>query len=257
VATKERSPNYPQIGLTDAVDLIKKFYDAEGRTLVDNETAAKALGYGGLSGRSRLKLAALKQYGLLQGREDSISISPLGLRIIHPDDEDDYASALREAARAPAIFLALLDTHLVASENAIVAYLVKNKSFTSDGAKQVAKSFKDAVALAKLTTGTHTDEERPPENGGRKDAGMQPTTEKRLAPTSPPSAPPLGAVQRTFTTGNEAMDAAITITSHAGEITGEDIAFLREYLDFLERSWARRKPRPANLTDLSDKDAES
>src|SRR5437660_996173 len=120
MANKERSPNYPQIGVAEAIDLARKFFAAEGRTAVDQETAAKAMGYTTMSGASRTKVGALKQYNLLQGRGDTISITALGLRIIHPDDGADYASAVREAAGSPDVFASLLETHAEASENAIV-----------------------------------------------------------------------------------------------------------------------------------------
>ena len=69
---------------------------------------------------------------------------------------------------------------------------------------------------------------------------MQPQTQK-VQPFVPPPPPPPGAVQRLFTTGTDTMDAEIRITSHAGEITGDDIAFLKDYLSFLEKGWSRRK----------------
>lgn len=81
------------------------------------------------------------------------------------------------------------------------------------------------------------------DGSGAKDAGMQ--IQDRSKQNLPPPPLPVGAVERMFTTGTDTMDAEIRITSHAGEITGDDIAFLKEYLSFLEKSWARRKPAVA------------
>ena len=68
-----------------------------------------------------------------------------------------------------------------------------------------------------------------------------------------PSPPPPGIIQRTFTTGNETIDATITISSRSGEISGDDVEFLKDYLDFLAKGW-RRKVRPASLTDFTSQD---
>jgi hypothetical protein len=242
----ERSPNYPAIPLREAVELIQKFFQAEGKTAVDGDTVAKAFGYGSANGTSRTKIGALKQYGLLQGRLNQISITPLGLRICHPESDEEYLAALREAARNPDVLAALIETHLAASETAVISHLIKARNFTSDGARLLARSFKDTVSLAKLDSETYIPPVSRDENGGRKDAGM-PTQTTQQHPIqhqgSPPPLPPnsTGTTQRTFTTGTDTMDATITITSHAGAISREDIDFLKDYLDFLGKSWSRPK----------------
>jgi hypothetical protein len=237
----DRSPNYPAIPLREAVELVQRFFQAEGKTTVDGETVAKAFGYGSANGTSRTKLGALKQYGLMQGRMDRIAITPLGIRICHPESDDEYLEALREAARNSEVLASLIETHLAASENAVVSHLIKSRSFTPEGARLLARSFKDTVSLAKLDSEAYILAVSRDETGGRKDAGMQtPAPQQQPQRQGPPPSPlPPGAAQRTFTTGTDTMDASITITSHTGTISQEDIEFLKNYLDFLEKGWSR------------------
>jgi hypothetical protein len=58
-SAKERSPNYPSIGLPSAIDLARKLWNAEKRTAVPPEIAARALGYNSLSGASRAALGGV------------------------------------------------------------------------------------------------------------------------------------------------------------------------------------------------------
>jgi len=124
------------------VELVQKFFQAEGKTAVDGDTVAKALGYGSANGNSRTKLGALKQYGLMQGRTDQVSITPLGIRVCHPESDEEYLEALREAARKPEVLSALMETHLAASENAVMSHLIKARGFTAEGARLLARSLR-------------------------------------------------------------------------------------------------------------------
>lgn len=254
----ERSPNYPTIPLGEAVDLVKKFYEAEGRTSVDNESAAKAIGHTVVSGTSRTKISALKHYNLLQGRGDKISITSLGLRVVHPDDESDYANALKEAARSPLIFSALLESHTEASDNAIVAFLVKTKNFTNEGARQVAKSFRDTISFAKLAAGTHTPDERRSDDGGGKDAGMQTQTQQQDQPVFGDGVLMLSVPYR-------GVSLNVRVEVKGQGLTRDHVAKVRKYLELAEEDLSqgpdqdRPSPgralityRPANPDDPSE-----
>ena len=57
-----RSPNYPAHGLKESIGFVKLLYDREKRTVISGEDVAKALGYSGLSGNARSKMASLKKF---------------------------------------------------------------------------------------------------------------------------------------------------------------------------------------------------
>lgn len=239
MATRHRSPNYPSAGLGEAVKLLKKFYAEAKRTPVDELGAARAIGYGTLNGVSRTKLSILKKYGLFEEIDGKYRVSDRGLRIVVTSGPDDELAALREAALAPDLFREVHASHADASSSILISYLMRDKAFTEDGARSFDAAYRDTVKVAKLDDPAYislgekpTPEEKPP------------MTNQQMQQNPPPPTPPrTGALQRSFTTGTDTMDAVITITSHAGEITGEDIAFLKDYLEFMERSWSRRKPQ--------------
>ncbi|MFY9559058.1 MAG: hypothetical protein WAQ52_02380 [Terriglobales bacterium] len=148
---KERSPNYPAIGLSVAVDATKTLYDKEKRTAVPAVVAAKALGYKSLSGPARVKISSLKKYGLLAGDERSgLRVSDLALRILFPADSSDAESARTEAAFAVELFKTLHQNFSEASDDAIQSYLITRLKFGQVGAKQVLAAFRDTMAYAQL-----------------------------------------------------------------------------------------------------------
>jgi hypothetical protein len=148
---KERSPNYPAVGLSAAVEATKTLYDKEKRTAVPGVIAAKALGYKSLSGPARVKISSLKKYGLLAGDERSgLRVSDLALRILFPADHDDEDTARRQAALGVELFKTLHENFSEASDDAIYSYLITRLKFGTVGAKQVLAAFRDTMEYAQL-----------------------------------------------------------------------------------------------------------
>jgi hypothetical protein len=174
----ERSPNYPAIGLSDAITAIKTLYSKEKRTAVAGIVAVKALGYRSLSGPARVKLAALKKFGLLEGDEkNGLRVSELGMRILFPASGDDEDSSRREAALKPELFRSLYDSFAEGSDDALRSHLITRLHFAPTGAKQVIAAFRDTISFANLQKGdynasdmsdkteTRTQTERPAPSG--------------------------------------------------------------------------------------------
>jgi hypothetical protein len=148
---KERSPNYPAIGLSDAVASIKTLYAKEKRTPVPGLVAAKAIGYGSLSGPARVKLAALKKYGLLEGDESKgLRVSDLGMRILFPPSVEEEDSSRKEAALKPELFRSLYENFADGSDDALRSYLITRLQFGATGARQVIAAFRDTISFANL-----------------------------------------------------------------------------------------------------------
>jgi hypothetical protein len=148
--TKMRSPNYPAYGLDEVVDRLKRFWGKEQGTSVSADVAAKAIGYIGLSGPARTYLAAMKKFGLLNEDNYGMRISPLGLRILHPESPEEQIKAIQEAALKPELFRELAETHTKASDDALKSYLINKLKFSGVGAKILTRSFKDTIGFAKL-----------------------------------------------------------------------------------------------------------
>lgn len=149
--TKQRSPNYPSIGLVKALEQIRTLHKKEGRTLIGAEVAAKDMGYKSLSGPARSAIAALRQYGLIEQQKGGVKVSDRGLTIaVRSPGTPEYEQAVREAALEPDIIAQLMETHSTASDEALRHHLLRDRHFTMDGASKFAEVFREALSLAKL-----------------------------------------------------------------------------------------------------------
>lgn len=109
MATKARSPNYPQISLPKAVDLAAKLYEAAHTHKASAAAVVSALGYSGLNGKSLGVISALKKYGLLESVGDNeFKVSKDALTIlVDPMTSVDRAKAIVRAAFRPSLFAEL------------------------------------------------------------------------------------------------------------------------------------------------------
>lgn len=236
MGAKMRSPNYPAMGLSQAVTLLGKLYQAEKRTPVGHETAATALGFKSLSGPARVAIAALRQYGLVdKAGKGAIRVSDLGVRVLHGNPEDKRA-ALQQAGTHPPLYKELARDHADASENAIASYLITKKEFHPDGARRAAKSFRATVKLAKEEasgyTGDNGDEE--PEDMSGTDAGQFSGGDQVGKGSTPLSTTP-GVFSMTvpFAKGSIAVQVRVTGDS----LKPAHLARVRRYLELAEQDW--------------------
>jgi hypothetical protein len=149
---KIKSPNYPAIGLSESINLIRKLWDKEKKTAVTPEVAVTAIGYVTLNGPARTKLSALKKYGLVIDDRHGVRVSDLAMRILHNQEGSEYyKKAVLEAALKPEIFAPLFQSFADASDDALKSHLMVNMEFSEIGAKNFIASFRDTLALAKLS----------------------------------------------------------------------------------------------------------
>jgi hypothetical protein len=137
----KRSPSYPRIDLDRAVELAKKVYDSTFESSVDTETLYELMGYRGKSGPSASALSALKQYKLVEGRDQALRIAPLALRILHPANEQEKADALAEAVFAPQLYneIRVQFSGKLPSDQVLKSYLVRTHSFNPNGADELIR----------------------------------------------------------------------------------------------------------------------
>ena len=154
---RHRSPNYPAVGLSKAVEDARSLWNNEKRSAVAPKVAAKAWNYTSYSGPARSRLSALKKYGFLDDSENGVRLTERGITVsVHKPDDREYLNALRKAALQPALFQELTQTHLDASDDAITTYLITKQHFSPEGAKQATKAFKDTISVAKLQDSLYT-----------------------------------------------------------------------------------------------------
>lgn len=125
---RQRSPSYPSLSLEQAIDLVAKIHKANRTNVISRETAAKDMGYAGLTGRSLTVLGSLAQYGLVEkaGKGD-IKVTRRAVEILHPIEEAHRSEAIVEAAQTPALFRMLHERFPegVPSENALRSFLIQ------------------------------------------------------------------------------------------------------------------------------------
>jgi len=126
---RQRSPSYPSLTLEQSIDMAAKIHKANRTNVISRETAARDMGYAGLTGRSLTVIASLAQYGLIEkaGKGD-VRVARRAVEILHPVEDGHRVEAIIEAAHAPAFFRSLRErfTDGVPSENALRSFMVQN-----------------------------------------------------------------------------------------------------------------------------------
>lgn len=145
-----RSPNFPIMGLPEALTKIATIFEREHQMPASREAIAAHLGYSGLNGTSLKVLSALGKYELLEEVADSqYKVSDLAMDILH-GSESERAAAIREAAKGPVLFNRLDENFGGGkpSEVNLKGFLLRN-GFSQSAVPEVIDSYyatKDLVA---------------------------------------------------------------------------------------------------------------
>jgi hypothetical protein len=151
-----RSPSYPQLSLPKAIDLVRLVYAGAHKSAIDSKTVMQLMNYSPGSGRALAVVGALKQYGLLEGRDESIRVTQLALSILEPLNENEKIQSLMDAATKPDLF-ADLDREFgdsIPSEAVIRSIAIRKHGFTNSGADNVVKSYLETMRFIKNTEST-------------------------------------------------------------------------------------------------------
>lgn len=153
-----RSPGYPGVSLSKAIDIVDKLFCRVRNNTVDREAAVKDLGYSGLTGQSQKILSDLAHFNLVEkSGKGGIRVTELAARILHPHNSKERAVALREAAYSPELFAQFKanwpDGHV--SENALRAWLMRS-GFSSVAIHPVIRSFMETYAFLQQENATES-----------------------------------------------------------------------------------------------------
>jgi hypothetical protein len=245
--------------LNEAIESARALWKREKRTPVSDEVAARAFGYSSLSGRARTKLAALRQFGLVESAGKGTAVSPLALEILHnPTDSDAYLQAVRQAALKPALFRELFATHADASNEALRSVLLVSKKFSEEGADTAIKSFRDTLAVAKLpdaafaapeawgNTEIESNEPNPSAGWGlpSQAATIRPGLQQRA-----PLPVDFAAVVLSFTLPYGDTTLHVRIEAKGQPLKREHVAKIRKYLELAEDDLPSLASSPGRSTD--------
>lgn len=153
-----RSPNYPLVNLSVAVEAAQVLFDHDKRHPVPILIAHDRWKYKRGSSAANQCTAALKSYGLIdiQGKGDGrkLAVTEAGERIVR--DAPDRAERLQKAALSPSIHAELWSLYRekgLPSDDVIEAYLVWDREgacFNDDIVGGVIRRFRETIAFANV-----------------------------------------------------------------------------------------------------------
>lgn len=147
-----RSPGYPNDGLQEAVDNARRIFQGDHRNPVTRETAARHLGYAGVTGTSDRAISAMMHFGLLaRHSKGEIKVSDLAMEILFPPDDESYLKAIRRAADSPDLFARIKEKFPEAppSEMSLRNYLTR-EGFNSSAVGPAIKSYLDTQQFVRI-----------------------------------------------------------------------------------------------------------
>ena len=155
---RDRSPSYPAIPLSVAVDKVRELYRHEKAYLTPIDTVFEHWNYRPRSGSGAVAVAAALKFGLVEddgsGPNRRVKVSELGLRIVRDTREvsPERERLLREAALLPALHRELWEKYggSLPSDANLKHALKFEYGFTDVGAGEFAREFRATITFAGL-----------------------------------------------------------------------------------------------------------
>jgi len=189
---RTRSPNYPSVSLRQAIGFVAELHKKNRTNVIDRESAARDIGYSGLTGRSIKLLGAMAQFGLVaRAGKGDLKVTQTAVDILHGLDEDTKIAALRKAGAAPTLFKEIYDRFPdgIPSENVIRSYLVQ-KGYGDAALAPAIKSFTETNHFLEEVTASESHREEEQDDLDSMDQEVENERHDRRAPPPPP--PPAG-----------------------------------------------------------------
>lgn len=154
---RQRSPNYPAVGLREAVDRVKKLFATSGRAGAPPKLAAVHIGFKAAHGQAMSVLAALKRFGLVSESSGRVAPSHAAIEILQlPEGDIRRQAALSEAALSPPLYRELVEQHRqtgLPSRDVLEAELVTYKKFNPSAVSGLVTDFLDTLEYAGISLG--------------------------------------------------------------------------------------------------------
>ncbi|MDI3253954.1 MAG: hypothetical protein QJR10_04075 [Bacillota bacterium] len=154
---RQRSPNYPAVGLREAVERVRKLIQADGKAGAPPDIVAKHIGYSSAHGQAMSVVAALKKFGLVAEAGGRLAPTQIAMEIVNlPESDSRRRKALRDAALSPALYKQLVEDHQLRglpSPDVLEAELTTYKGFNPRAVKGFVSDFMDTLEFAGITVG--------------------------------------------------------------------------------------------------------
>lgn len=146
-----KSPQYPYCTLKDSIEDATRLFLKEDIQTMQQETAARHLGYSGLNGGlAARRISAMKQFGLAEFPQPAhMRLTSLFMSIHQATDDRERLSAMVEAMYSPPIFRDLFEEfgglENFPSDQALKAMLVQERSFNPVFVGKFIRKFRESV----------------------------------------------------------------------------------------------------------------
>ncbi len=148
---RARSSSYPSTDLEKSIQQVQAVKANLGKGPFSRDSAAKALGYGGVNGKSGTIIATLAHYGLLTKHSDTYSVSDLSDEILTYRDEAEKHSAIAKAAKHPKLYAALIKAYEGKSLPVMLEHiLVREYGIGENAAPTASKAFRKTMEFSGL-----------------------------------------------------------------------------------------------------------
>jgi hypothetical protein len=180
-----RSPNYPAIGLPEALRRVEAIYKGEHQNSAPRDVLVRHMGFSGVNGASLGVLSALIKYGLLEPTSDKeLRVSPLALEILYPESDEEKSAAITTAAQHPPLFQEFRERwpDRPPSNALLKAYLVR-RGFGQTALDSVIRSFRETYDLVTELSGDYPVSLSPKREGDESHADAESAAPTKPAPS--------------------------------------------------------------------------
>jgi hypothetical protein len=148
---RDRSPNYPGLGLEQALERARRLHGAQGRHAAPADVAIRNMGLSPKSGSGLTALAALKKFGIVedrgQGSNRMVGLSELGMRLVLPGNPTQEAD-MRTTAFNPPIYKELWDElGPDLPDDMTLGWRLRQRGFSESGIAEFIPRFRETVSL--------------------------------------------------------------------------------------------------------------
>ncbi len=154
-AGRHRSPNYPAVGLDEAVKRVRMLVEKDGKAGAPTEVAAKHIGFSGAHGTARAVISALRKFGLTSEQRGRIVPTPLAIDILnfapdHPRSRTAKVSAVLSPNVYKQLFERYADSGNLPSAAAIRPELIADLGFNPKAVDAFLTDFVGSLVYAGL-----------------------------------------------------------------------------------------------------------
>lgn len=252
---KHRSPNYPYIGLQEALERSLQIQQAGGIYPVSFNSVMSVWGY--KPGTTSSVIAALKSFSLIEvtgeGDKRQVKVTEGARKILA--DHADRDSLVKQAALCPPLYRDLWTTFhdgLPPSNKIIRDHLVFDKHFNEKVVDGVIKDFRDTIAFANLSASDIVDGdggETDGETGTLHDADPAKTNNSgggTSGGTVKPVIPVLGK-DTVFNITIDVLENGQINVTNGGTLTSETFAILGDVFKLKEK-YGKEPPKASDET---------